>query len=144
MPFAFSPSAGSKIEVTINATFVEIKGAEGIPEFGAEKGTYETTTISDTAKSFGADLADYGEVTLTGIWDSTDAGQAYLLAAAAVASQTDTFKATFTKKSGATNAATGSFSGLVLSFKVAAAKGAPQKFTSKVKLTGAVTWVAQV
>ncbi len=143
MPFGFSPSAGSKVEIQINASFVEIKGAEGIPEFGAEKGTYEVTTISDTAKTFGADLADYGEVTLNGIWDSTDPGQVYLLAASAVAAQTDTLKATFAKKTGMTNAATGTFSGLVLSFRVSAAKGGPQKFTSKVKLTGAVTWVPQ-
>lgn len=35
-PYKFSPSQGSKINVKINANFVEIKGAEGIPEYGPE------------------------------------------------------------------------------------------------------------
>lgn len=143
MSFQFSPSAGSKISVSISSTMTEIKGAEAIPEFGAEKGVYEITTISDTAKSFGADLPDYGEITLTGIWDSTDPGQVYMLASAANAAAVEAFQADFTKKATATTAAKGVFSGLVLSFRVSATKGGPQKFTSKVKLTGAVTWTAQ-
>ncbi|MCE5256870.1 MAG: hypothetical protein LLF89_08515 [Spirochaetaceae bacterium] len=142
MSFAFSPSAGSKLYVQINSNYTEISGAEGIPEFGAEKGTYDITSIGDSAKSFATDMPDYGEVTITGIWDSTDAAHAHLLTSAASSASTDVFKAEFAKKAGGSAAASAIFSGLVLSFRVSAAKGSPQKFTSKIKLTGAVNWTA--
>lgn len=144
MAFGFSPSAGSKISISVNATFVEIKGAEGIPEYGAEKGVYETTTISDAAKSFGSDLPDNGELSLQGIWDSTDPGQVALMAAALDPAAVSSFKVDWAKKSGGTTAASDTFSGLVLSFRKSAAKGGPQKFTSKVKLSGAVSSTAAV
>ena len=143
-PYKYSPSAGSKISVSINAAMTEIKGAEAIPEFGAEKGTYEVTAISDVAKFFGDDLPDYGEVTLTGTLDTTDPGQARLNASSAVAGVVDSFSVQFAKPPGGTTGALGTFSGLVLSYKPSAAKGAAQKFTSKVKLTGAVNWTAAI
>ena len=71
-PYKFSPSAGSKLAIQINSNYVVIAGCEGIPEFGAEKGTYEVTAINDVAKSFGDDLPDYGELSLTGSADTTD------------------------------------------------------------------------
>jgi hypothetical protein len=143
-PYKYSPSAGSKIEIQVNSNYVPIAGCEAIPEFGAEKGTYEVTAISDAAKFFGDDLPDYGEITLTGTVDTTDPGQARLLSSAGTAGVTDTLRATFAKAPGGTSGAIGTFSALVLSYKVAATKGKAQTFVSKVKLTGAVNWTVAV
>src|ERR1035437_2532444 len=140
--FLFSPSAGTTLAVTIANSVTTISGCEAIPEFGAEKGTSDTTAINDAAKSFGADLPDYGEITLSGIWDSTDTAQAHLMTSAASAQTVDVFTATFAKKSGGTNAAVAVFNGLVLSFRVSATKNNAQKFQSKIKLTGAVSFTA--
>lgn len=142
MAFGFSPSAGSKISIKVNANFVEIKGAEGIPEYGAEKGVYETTSIADAAKTFGADLPDNGDMAIAGIWDSTDPGQVALAAAANDPAAVSDFKVEWAKKSSASTAASDLFSGLVLSFRKSAAKGGPQKFSSKIKLSGVVSSTA--
>lgn len=142
MAFGYSPSATSKISVKISSSYTEIKGAEAIPEYGAEKATYDTTSIADAAKTFGDDLPDYGELTLTGIWDSMDAGQAHLAASATTAGVVDDFQVDWAKKGSATTAAKDVFNGIVLSFKKSGAKGGPQKFTSRIKLTGAVTATA--
>ena len=143
-PYKFSPSAGSKLAIQINSNYVVIAGCEGIPEFGAEKGTYEVTAINDVAKSFGDDLPDYGELSLTGSADTTDPGQAHLIASSSSAGVVDLFQATFAKPASGTSGAVGLFSGLVLSYKLSAAKGKEQTFTSKVKLTGAVNWTPAV
>jgi hypothetical protein len=144
MAFDFSPSAGSKISVTIASTPTLIHGAEAIPEFGPEKGVFETTAIDDTAKKFGGDVPDPGDLTLTGIWDSTDPGQVYMLTSSQTPGATEIFTVDFQKKAGATTAAKAVFSALVLSFKTSATKGGGQKFTSKIKLTGPVVYTAQV
>jgi hypothetical protein len=141
-PYKYSPSAGSKIEIQINANYVPIAGCEAIPEFGAEKGTYEVTAINDVAKYFGDDLPDYGEITLTGTADTTDPGQARLMSSSGTAGVVDSLRATFAKPPSGTAGAIGTFSGLVLSYKLAATKGKAQTFQSKVKLTGAVNWTA--
>lgn len=143
-PYKYSPSAGSSTAIQINANYVVIAGCEGVPEFGAEKATYEVTAISDVAKFFGDDLPDFGEITLTGAADTTDPGQARLLASAAAAGVTDLFTSQFAKPAGGTTGAKGMFSGLVLSYKLSAVKGGAQKFSSKVKLTGVVNWTPAV
>lgn len=142
MAFGYSPSAGCKISIKVNANFVEIKGCEAVPEYGGEKAVYETTAIADAAKTFGDDLPDNGEMPLGGIWDSTDPGQAALDAASRVAGVVSDFQVEWSKKGSAATAAKDLFSGLVLSFRKSAAKGGPQKFSSKVKLSGSVSSTA--
>src|ERR1700730_13229011 len=112
MPLAYgaSPSSGSSIKVSITSVMTIIKGAEGIPPFGAMKATYDTTTIVDIAKTFQDDVPDNGEITLTGPWDSTDPGQAHLEASANVLGVVDAFEVDFVLKPGAATAAKATFS----------------------------------
>lgn len=131
-----TPAAGSKIAVLINATFVTIPNVEGIPEFGPMKGQYENTAINDTAKSFNTDLPDPGNIPLVGSWDSKDPAHAYLLAAAANEGAAESLKVTFHSTAMAT------FSAHVLSFRTSGAKGADEKFSCDLKVSGPVTYTA--
>jgi hypothetical protein len=137
--FQYSPSAGSKISVSISSTMTVIKGASGIPAFGPNSATYDTTSIDDSAKSYGKDVPDPGKFKLTGIWDSTDPGQAYLYTAAGTPNQVDSFEVDFQKKQNATTAAKATFSAVILSFQFSAEKGKPQSYECEVQISGAIT-----
>jgi len=131
MSFTSTPAAGSAIAIELaSGTFTNIP-CEGIPEFGLEASSIDATMINDTAKKFTVDTPDPGEISLTGDWDSRDAGQAALLAS--VKSQKN-FKVTFRSGASAT------FAAVILSFKVSASKGSNEKYNSKLKLSGDVTY----
>lgn len=128
-------AAGSVLAVKINANYVNIPGVEGIPEFGGESAEYENTAINETAKTFNVDIPDNGTMAIGGSWDSKDATHSHLLASQASAT-TDDFQVTFNSGAVAT------FSALVKSFKVSAAKGGDEKFSASLRISGTVNITA--
>lgn len=131
-----TPAAGAVLQVNISSAWMTIPGLEGIPEFGPEKTYYENTAIDDTAKTFGADLPDPGELTITGSWDSKNTAHAYLESQARNTSASDAFQVVF--HSGAKS----TFTGLIGAFRTSAQKGQDEKFSAKIRLSGAVNYVA--
>jgi hypothetical protein len=129
-----TPAAGGKLGININGAYVNIPGLEGIPEFGPEKSYYENTAIDDVAKTFNADLPDPGEFTLTGSWDSNNVAHQHMQAQSINASASDEMTAFF--KSGAKAKVTG----MIGSFRVSGQKGQDEKFSCKVRLSGAVNF----
>lgn len=135
MAFTPTAAAGSKIEVNTGSTFVVIEGVEGISEFGADRAWIESVPINATAKYFVADIPDYGEVTLAGERQKSDTGQSFLQATAAnTTAAAVPFKVTYSTNDIA------NFTATVGSFKVSGAKGGTVRFSSKIKLSGAVSW----
>lgn len=131
---SFTPTAAAGSTIAINGVVIE--GVEGIPEFGGERAWIESVPINATAKQFVADIPDFGEITLSGERQKTDSGQnALRTASAAVPGVAIPFVVTM---SGSGDV--GSFNGIVGSFRVSAGKGQTQRFSSKVKLSGAVSW----
>lgn len=129
-------AAGSKLQVLINATYVDIPGLEGIPEFGPEKAEYDNTAIDDLSKTFGDDIPDNGDLTIMGSWDSKNAAHAYLLSRANTASTTDSFKTLFH------SGATALFSGKCMRFRTSANKGQDEKFSTRIRLVSVVNYTA--
>ena len=130
---SFTPTAAAGSSISINA--VVINGAEGIPEFGGERAWIESVPINATAKQFTADIPDFGEFMLAGERQKTDSGQNALLAASqAIPGVAQPFVVTYSTGETAT------FLGTVGSFKVSANKGQNVRFSSKVKVSGAVNW----
>lgn len=135
MSFTKTPAAGSYLQININGSLTNIPGLEGLPEFGPEKQEYENTAIDDAAKTFGVDLPDPGEMTLVGSVDLRNAAHNYMATqGAGTAATTEGFKAVY--KSGAT----ATFGAKILSFRIGAVRGQDEKFSCRVKLSGAVTY----
>jgi len=130
---SFVPTAAAGSQIAING--VVIQGAEGIPAFGGKRAWIESVPINSNAKQFVADIPDYGQFTLAGERQKTDAGQNALLAASqAIPGVAQPFVVTYSTTEVAT------FQGIVGSFEVTAAKGQTVRFASDVKVTGAVNW----
>lgn len=137
MSFTPTAAAGSKIEIQVNATgsYIVIEGAEGIPEYGGDRAWIESVPINAMAKQFVADIPDYGEFTLAGERQASDTGQnALRTAAAAIPGVAQGFKVTYS------NGEIGTFLGIVGGFKQSAAKGQTLRFSSKIKVSGSVSW----
>lgn len=128
-----TPARGSYLQVNTGSSLVTIPGLESIPEFGPEKSFYDNTAIDDTARTFGVDLPDPGEMTITGSFDATNVAHNYIWQTANNASITTTtpFSATFK------STAVYTFAAYILSCKVSGAGGADEKFTARLKLSGA-------
>lgn len=138
MSYTKTPAARSYLQFLIGTVYTNVPGVEGIPEFGPEKKEYENTAISDSTKTYGQDLPDPGDLVITGSWDSQDATHAGLLASAAnVSAVADGFKVVYHSN------ATATFSAFVMSFRTSAQKGADEKFSTRLKLSGAVTYAAR-
>lgn len=131
-----TPAHGTKMAVKINGNYVNIPGLEGVPEFGPQAAEYENTAIDDEAKTFGKDLPDPGDMTITGSWDSKDTSHDYLMDCATNGHENDDFQVTY--KSGAK----AQFLANIMSFRTSAQKGKDEAFSSKLKLTGSVNYTA--
>lgn len=136
MSFTKTPAGGSYIQIMVGTVYTNIPGVEGIPEFGPEKQEYENTAISDTARTYGTDLPDPGELVLQGSVDLRDATHLQMANHAANVLSSDSFKVVYASGALAT------FTGKVMSFRISAQRGQDEKFNSRTKLSGAVTFTA--
>ncbi len=136
MSYTKTPAAQSYIQLMIGTTLTNIPGVKGIPEFGPEKVVYENTSISDTARTYGTDLPDPGEIPLVLAVDLRDSTHLQMSNNAANISSTDQFKVVYHSGTNVT------FNAKVLSFRMSAEPGGDEMATVRLKLTGAISVTA--
>lgn len=102
---------------------------------GLTKTEIDVTDFSSLASEFLMGIPDHGEMTLEGIWNYADAGQAILIGDANdPAAVARAMEIEFTRQ-----AVQFSFSAWVKSFTPGAAVGDAYKFSATLRVTGAVT-----
>lgn len=105
---------------------------------GLTKSEIDVTDFSSLATEFLMGIPDHGEMTVDGIWSYADAGQAVLLGDANdPAAVARSFVIEFTRQ-----AVKFTFNAWVKSFTPGAAVGDAYKFSSTLRVTGAVTVAA--
>ena len=127
-----------KVSASSLVSFALIDGVQGLTGSGQQKNEIEYTAISDTAKKFMADLADFGEFQFQLAWDPTNAEHAILWANFIATGNTDIyFQVTMDDVGGAVY----TFQGFVKQMSVSHQKGSFNAMDVVIRVNGAINLV---
>lgn len=130
-------SAGTKLNISDGASpesFHQVKQVREIDPPGGESSQVDVTNLDSTEKEYITGLSDGASLNVKGVWNKTDTNGQVAMRAAWAAKASRNFQVDFP------DGVRASFRAAVLSFTLGASVDNAMEFTSKIKISGAITW----